>query len=140
MELCAPTGSFAFKTSSKATNNQTSYDDSTHQFTFSHVFGEQTTQKEFFDSTMLPFVTDIFSGHNGLVFTYGVTNSGKVRRRFLDSELCLTNPDRLDLVGLGQEWSAHVASHFCVRLCFLSKWHGMMPKLGKGMNFVLSVS
>ena len=48
-----------------------------HTFTFSRVFPESTTQKEFFDSTMLKLVQDFIEGQNCLVFTYGVTNSGK---------------------------------------------------------------
>ncbi|KAK7093265.1 hypothetical protein V1264_007051 [Littorina saxatilis] len=48
-----------------------------HTFTFSKVFPESTTQKEFFDSTMLKLVQDFIEGQNCLVFTYGVTNSGK---------------------------------------------------------------
>lgn len=53
----------------------------THRFTFSHVFGAETTQKEFFDSTSLDVVKDFMDGQNCLVFTYGVTNSGKVCSR-----------------------------------------------------------
>ena len=48
-----------------------------HNFTFSRVFPEQTSQKEFFDGTMLKLVQDFIEGQNCLVFTYGVTNSGK---------------------------------------------------------------
>ncbi|XP_076451814.1 uncharacterized protein LOC143287590 [Babylonia areolata] len=48
-----------------------------HNFTFSRVFPETTSQKEFFDSTMLKLVQDFIEGQNCLVFTYGVTNSGK---------------------------------------------------------------
>lgn len=48
-----------------------------HHFTFSHVFPESTTQKEFFGATMLKMVQDFIEGQNCLVFAYGVTNSGK---------------------------------------------------------------
>ena len=50
---------------------------SQHNFTFSGVFDESASQKEFFDSTMLRLVKDFIDGQNCLVFTYGVTNSGK---------------------------------------------------------------
>ncbi|NWH32824.1 KI20B protein, partial [Chloropsis hardwickii] len=47
------------------------------KFTFSQVFGPETTQEEFFDGTMKQPVQDFLDGYNRLVFTYGVTNAGK---------------------------------------------------------------
>ncbi|KAF9481717.1 kinesin-domain-containing protein [Pholiota conissans] len=46
-------------------------------YTFSHVFLPSTTQHDFFTKTTLPLVKDVLMGQNGLLFTYGVTNSGK---------------------------------------------------------------
>ena len=46
-------------------------------YTFSHVFPPTTTQYDFFTKTTLPLVQDVLTGQNGLLFTYGVTNSGK---------------------------------------------------------------
>ena len=46
-------------------------------YTFSHVFPPSTTQYDFFTKTTLPLVQDVLQGQNGLLFTYGVTNSGK---------------------------------------------------------------
>ena len=46
-------------------------------YTFSHVFPPNTTQSEFFTKTTLPLVQDVLQGQNALIFTYGVTNSGK---------------------------------------------------------------
>ncbi|KAM6390486.1 LOW QUALITY PROTEIN: kinesin-like protein KIF20B [Pluvialis apricaria] len=46
-------------------------------FTFSHVFGPETTQEEFFEGTMKQPVQDFLDGYNRLIFTYGVTNAGK---------------------------------------------------------------
>ncbi|KAI0768620.1 P-loop containing nucleoside triphosphate hydrolase protein [Trametes elegans] len=46
-------------------------------YTFSHVFPPDTQQPEFFSKTTLPLVRDVLEGRNGLLFTYGVTNSGK---------------------------------------------------------------
>ncbi|KAI0639063.1 kinesin-domain-containing protein [Trametes polyzona] len=46
-------------------------------YTFSHVFPPETQQPEFFSKTTLPLVRDVLEGRNGLLFTYGVTNSGK---------------------------------------------------------------
>ncbi|KAF8640512.1 hypothetical protein AX17_000174 [Amanita inopinata Kibby_2008] len=46
-------------------------------YSFSHVFTPNTNQSEFFTKTTLPFVRDALMGQSGLLFTYGVTNSGK---------------------------------------------------------------
>lgn len=46
-------------------------------YTFNHVFPPETTQPEFFTATTLPLVRDLLQGQNSLLFTYGVTNSGK---------------------------------------------------------------
>ncbi|KXN83629.1 Kinesin-like protein KIF20B [Leucoagaricus sp. SymC.cos] len=46
-------------------------------YTFSHIFPPETTQSDFFTKTTLPLVQDVLQGQNGLLFTYGVTNSGK---------------------------------------------------------------
>ena len=55
------------------------------KYTFSRVFaplphGSQNhaqAQRDFFTATTLPLVEDVLAGKNSLVFTYGVTNSGK---------------------------------------------------------------
>ncbi|TFK76778.1 kinesin-domain-containing protein [Pluteus cervinus] len=46
-------------------------------YTFSHIFPPNTTQSDFFTKSTLPLVKDVLEGQNGLLFTYGVTNSGK---------------------------------------------------------------
>lgn len=46
-------------------------------YTFSHIFPPNTPQSDFFTRTTLPLVRDILDGQNALLFTYGVTNSGK---------------------------------------------------------------
>lgn len=46
-------------------------------YTFSHVFPPSTNQGDFFTKTTLPLVRDALEGQNALLFTYGVTNSGK---------------------------------------------------------------
>ena len=50
---------------------------SVHKFNFSHIFREDTTQAQLFKATTFPVVKEFVEGHNCLVFTYGVTNSGK---------------------------------------------------------------
>ncbi|OCT70105.1 kinesin family member 20B S homeolog isoform X2 [Xenopus laevis] len=47
------------------------------KFTFTHVFGPDTTQAQFFDGTIKQHVIDFIKGQNRLIFTYGVTNAGK---------------------------------------------------------------
>lgn len=46
-------------------------------YTFSRIFPPNTSQSDFFTNTTLPLVQDVLQGQNGLLFTYGVTNSGK---------------------------------------------------------------
>ncbi|KAI0344136.1 kinesin-domain-containing protein [Trametopsis cervina] len=46
-------------------------------YTFSHVFPPETSQSDFFTKTTLPLVKDVLEGQSGLLFAYGVTNSGK---------------------------------------------------------------
>jgi len=47
------------------------------QCSFKYVFDEESTQGAVFDRVGLPLVTDVLQGKNGLLFTYGVTGSGK---------------------------------------------------------------
>nr|XP_023963200.1 kinesin-like protein KIF20A [Chrysemys picta bellii] len=69
--LQAPKESFTMKNSEKGIGQ------SVHQFTFTKVFGPETTQSDFFEGTMKEIVKAYIDGANGLVFTYGVTNAGK---------------------------------------------------------------
>jgi len=47
------------------------------QCSFKYVFDEDSAQAHVFDRVGLPLVTDLVQGKNGLLFTYGVTGSGK---------------------------------------------------------------
>uniref|UniRef100_A0A8C3P312 Kinesin-like protein n=1 Tax=Cyanoderma ruficeps TaxID=181631 RepID=A0A8C3P312_9PASS len=47
------------------------------QYSFKEVFGTLVAQKELFDVVAKPLVEDLIRGRNGLLFTYGVTGSGK---------------------------------------------------------------
>ncbi|XP_076647580.1 kinesin-like protein KIF23 [Halictus rubicundus] len=47
------------------------------QTTFSCVFTPDATQKEIFNVVALPLVENVIRGRNSLLFTYGVTGSGK---------------------------------------------------------------
>ncbi|XP_075113777.1 kinesin-like protein KIF20B [Leptodactylus fuscus] len=47
------------------------------KFTFTHVFGPETTQSQFFEGTVKKQVIDFMKGQSRLIFTYGVTNAGK---------------------------------------------------------------
>jgi len=44
---------------------------------FKHVFDTSASQSQVFDRVGLPLVQDLIQGKNGLLFTYGVTGSGK---------------------------------------------------------------
>jgi kinesin family protein 20 len=69
----APSSSHTFKNSAQYGKLERIH----HKFTFSHIFDDKTSQKEFFDETVLSTVKEFIDGQNCLVFTYGVTNSGK---------------------------------------------------------------
>ncbi|XP_072267283.1 kinesin-like protein KIF20A [Pyxicephalus adspersus] len=71
VSLSAPKDSSAMK------NCERGIGQSVHKFTFTKIFGPDTTQAEFFDGTMKDLVNSFTQGQNGLVFTYGVTNAGK---------------------------------------------------------------
>uniref|UniRef100_A0A671NQ08 Kinesin-like protein n=1 Tax=Sinocyclocheilus anshuiensis TaxID=1608454 RepID=A0A671NQ08_9TELE len=47
------------------------------QYSFKKVFGIKTTQRELFADVAKPLVEDLIHCKNGLLFTYGVTGSGK---------------------------------------------------------------
>jgi hypothetical protein len=47
------------------------------KYTFTRVFDGRASQKEVFDETAKPLISGLLEGSNGLLFTYGVTGSGK---------------------------------------------------------------
>uniref|UniRef100_A0A8C4GP57 Kinesin-like protein n=1 Tax=Dicentrarchus labrax TaxID=13489 RepID=A0A8C4GP57_DICLA len=47
------------------------------QYSFKKVFGVSISQMELFEHVAKPLVDDLIHGRNGLLFTYGVTGSGK---------------------------------------------------------------
>ncbi|RZF44754.1 hypothetical protein LSTR_LSTR000706 [Laodelphax striatellus] len=47
------------------------------RFGFKNIFDETSTQEQVFNETSLPLVQNLIGGRNGLLFTYGVSNSGK---------------------------------------------------------------
>ncbi|XP_059485129.1 kinesin-like protein KIF23 isoform X2 [Neocloeon triangulifer] len=47
------------------------------QYKFSRVFDPEAQQKDVFEKVALPLVDNFLKGLNGLLFTYGVTGSGK---------------------------------------------------------------
>uniref|UniRef100_A0A803JNK6 Kinesin-like protein n=2 Tax=Xenopus tropicalis TaxID=8364 RepID=A0A803JNK6_XENTR len=65
------------KDSSTMKNCERGIGQSVHKFTFTRIFGHETSQAEFFEGTMKEVVNSFSDGQNGLVFTYGVTNAGK---------------------------------------------------------------
>ncbi|XP_061155696.1 kinesin-like protein KIF20A isoform X3 [Syngnathus typhle] len=50
---------------------------SMHKFTFTKICGPETTQQDFYECTMKEMVKSVLQGENRLLYTYGVTNSGK---------------------------------------------------------------
>lgn len=58
-------------------NNQRGTCDFPQQFLFSHIFGPEASQKNVFDELSPDLLQEFFGGHDCLLFSYGVTNSGK---------------------------------------------------------------
>jgi hypothetical protein len=46
------------------------------QYTFSQAFGPVSSQAQVYDETTAPLVKGLIDGKNGLLFAYGITNSG----------------------------------------------------------------
>ncbi|XP_028305575.1 kinesin-like protein KIF23 isoform X2 [Gouania willdenowi] len=67
IQLHAPEG---FKTNRNGEYKET-------QYSFKKVFGVSISQTDLFEHVAKPLVDDLISGKNGLLFTYGVTGSGK---------------------------------------------------------------
>ncbi|XP_041115896.1 kinesin-like protein KIF20A [Polyodon spathula] len=65
------------KESSSMKNSEKGVGQSIHKFSFSQIFGPDTTQTDFFKGTVRDLVYNYLDGENALVFTYGVTNAGK---------------------------------------------------------------
>ncbi|KAE8296240.1 Kinesin-like protein KIF23 Kinesin-like protein 5 Mitotic kinesin-like protein 1 [Larimichthys crocea] len=67
IQLHAPAG---FKTNRNGEYKET-------QYSFKKVFGVSVSQIDLFEHVAKPLVDDLIHGKNGLLFTYGVTGSGK---------------------------------------------------------------
>ncbi|XP_061531951.1 kinesin-like protein KIF23 isoform X2 [Phycodurus eques] len=67
IQLHAPEG---FKTTRNGEYKET-------QYSFKKVFGVLVSQTELFESVAKPLIDELIHGRNGLLFTYGVTGSGK---------------------------------------------------------------
>ena len=65
-----PKSSHTFKSNNKTERTK-------KNFFFSQIFPPETTQKTVFRDAVLPTIEDFLNGQNSLVFSYGVTNSGK---------------------------------------------------------------
>ncbi|NXI57380.1 KI20A protein, partial [Chloroceryle aenea] len=69
--LKAPKNSFTMRSTERGVGQ------AAHRFSFTQIFGPDVGQKLFFDETMKQVVNDVLNGQNWLVYTYGITNSGK---------------------------------------------------------------
>ncbi|CAL8293447.1 unnamed protein product [Lota lota] len=71
VKLHAPKGSATMKSSERGIGV------AVHKFSFSQIFGQDTSQNELFEGTVESQVSDYLAGKNALIFSYGVTNAGK---------------------------------------------------------------
>jgi len=97
--LCAPPSSQAYRNAS----NQR------QRFTFTHVFPPETSQEQFFDGTVHSVVSEFAKGRNCLIFTYGVTNSGKT--------YTIQGSQRQDAAGILPRSLDIIFSHMASRQC-----------------------
>lgn len=67
-----------WQTSQTARNGETSA-----KFTFSKVFPSTATQQLVYDTCALPLIHALLEGQNGLLFAYGITNSGERSQRIV---------------------------------------------------------
>jgi len=65
---------------------------------FKHVFDTPAGQAAVFDRVGLPLVTDLLQGKNGLLFTYGVTGSGKTHTMQGSAQDGGTLPRAIDVI------------------------------------------
>ncbi|XP_018328001.1 kinesin-like protein KIF23 [Agrilus planipennis] len=70
IKLLSPTTLTIRSTADKSTKRDVHY-------IFNHIFTSYSSQKEIFDHVALPLLEGVINGKNGLLFTYGVTGSGK---------------------------------------------------------------
>ncbi|XP_022122453.2 kinesin-like protein KIF23 [Pieris rapae] len=70
----------------------------TMKYTFKEVFPPNSNQKEIFDKVAYPLVDGLIKGKNGLLFTYGVTGSGKTFTMTGDTQNCGILPRCLNVI------------------------------------------
>ncbi|XP_064387362.1 kinesin-like protein KIF23 [Halichondria panicea] len=69
-----------------------------HAHKFKHVFTEGTDQTDIFDRLGFPLVEDLLQGKNGLLFAYGITNSGKTYTMNGEPDQAGILPRSLDII------------------------------------------
>lgn len=70
----------------------------TMKYTFKEVFPPETSQQDVFDKVALPIVEGLIKGKNGLLFTYGVTGSGKTFTMTGEPQNCGILPRCLNII------------------------------------------
>ncbi|CAH0712930.1 unnamed protein product, partial [Brenthis ino] len=70
----------------------------TMKYTFKEVFPPDANQQEVFDKVALPLVQGLIKGKNGLLFTYGVTGSGKTFTMTGEPQNCGILPRCLNII------------------------------------------
>ncbi|XP_075988847.1 kinesin-like protein KIF23 [Anticarsia gemmatalis] len=70
----------------------------TMKYTFKEVFPPETNQQDVFDKVALPIVEGLIKGKNGLLFTYGVTGSGKTFTMTGEPQNCGILPRALNII------------------------------------------
>lgn len=78
------------------------------QYSFKEVFPPETTQQQVFEKVASPLLEGLIKGKNGLLFTYGVTGSGKTFTITGDQQNCGVLPRTLtSLFKTINDYQAH---------------------------------
>lgn len=83
VRVVVPTTSAKYKSSRQT-------EDIIEDYTFTAAFGPETGQFVFFQETMLNLMTNFVEGSNSMIFSYGITGSGKtytLQGKFLKKEI-----------------------------------------------------
>lgn len=61
----------------------------THSFVFDHVYDQNSTQKQVYETTAKPVVESSLLGYNATIFAYGQTGTGKTYTMYVLCAECL---------------------------------------------------
>ena len=115
--------------------------DATHVFTFDHVYDQQSTQAEVYETTARPVVESALMGYNATIFAYGPTGTGKTytMEGFESNETRGIIPRSIEQIFGHIERNASPRIRFLVRASYLQIYNDMISDLLKPERTNLSI-